>query len=120
MPYPVRRIPNPNRVRGAAGRAHAPRSNLDQPVVTMPQLFESPEQQHLILELLARRQWFEPKKLSEIEEVISKAGPGTLPEVTLIRAGLISEQEVTNLYAEDLFLPAIHSNVEAGEVDKEV
>ena len=68
----------------------------------------------LILELLARRNWFQPKQLEKIEEAISKAGSGTLPEATLIRGGYISEQEVTRIYGEDLFLPVISSNVEAG------
>ena len=74
----------------------------------------------LILELLSRRNWFPPKQVEKIEEAIGKAGSGTLPEATLIRGGYISEQEVTRIYGEDLFLPVISSNVEAGAIDKEV
>ncbi len=74
----------------------------------------------LILELLSRRNWFPPKQVEKIEEAIGKAGSGTLPEATLIRGGFISEQEVTRIYGEDLFLPVISSNVEAGAIDKEV
>ena len=52
--------------------------------------------QPLILELLARRNWFEPKRLEEIEETLQKAKAGTLAEVALIRGGYISEQEVAS------------------------
>ena len=45
------------------------------------------------------------QRLDEIEETLQKAKAGTLPEVALIRAGYISEQEVASIYAEDLFLP---------------
>ena len=76
--------------------------------------------QPLILELLARRNWFKPKQLEEIEEMLQKAGPGTLPEVALIRAGHISEQEIATIYAEDLFLPVISQQLEAGAIDKEL
>ncbi|MGP0063255.1 MAG: GspE/PulE family protein [Isosphaeraceae bacterium] len=86
----------------------------------MASAYAETETQPLILELLARRSWFKPKQLEEIEETLHKAGAGTLPEVTLIRAGYISEQEITSLYAEDLFLPVIRNNVEAGAVDKEI
>jgi type IV pilus assembly protein PilB len=86
----------------------------------MPSVFEANATRPLILELLSRRDWFKPKQLEEIEEAVGKASPGTLPEVALIRGGYIAEQEVTSLFAEDLFLPAIRSNVEAGEIDKSV
>jgi type IV pilus assembly protein PilB len=82
--------------------------------------FEDKEIQPLILELLSRRNWFEPKKLDEIEETLSKTRASTLPEVTLIRGGFISEQEITRLYAEDLFLPTLQGNLEGGAVDKEL
>src|SRR5262249_17468428 len=42
------------------------------------------------------------------------------PEVALIRGGFISEQEIAGVYAEDLFLPTIQSNLEAGTIDKEL
>ena len=71
----------------------------------MNSVFDTTSVQPLILELLSRRNWFEPKQLEEIEELLEKAKPGTLPEVVLIRAGYISDQEVASLYAEDLFLP---------------
>jgi type IV pilus assembly protein PilB len=82
--------------------------------------YEDIATQPLILELLSRRNWFPPKQFEQIEEVISKAGSGTLPEAALIRGGYISEQEITRIYGEDLFLPVLSSNVEAGAVDKEV
>ncbi len=86
----------------------------------MSNAFADTETQPLILELLARRNWFKPKQLEEIEELLRKSKANTLPEVALIRAGHISEQEVTNIYAEDLFLPTIRNNLEAGVIDKEV
>jgi type IV pilus assembly protein PilB len=78
------------------------------------------ETQPLILELLARRNWFKPKQFEEIEEALRRSGAGILPEVALIRGGYIAEQEVAGIYAEDLFLPVIRSSVEAGAVDKDV
>jgi type IV pilus assembly protein PilB len=86
----------------------------------MSTVFETSVSRPLILELLARRNWFEFKQLNEVEEAIGKAGAGVLPEVALIRGGYIAEQEITSLYAEDLFLPAVLSDVEAGEVDPTV
>ncbi len=86
----------------------------------MATLYKETETQPLVLELLARRNWFTAKQLDQIEETLRKAGSGTLSEVALIRAGHISEQEITNLYAEDLFLPVIRNNIEAGVVDKEI
>ena len=75
----------------------------------------------LILDLLARRNWFDSRRLDEIEETLQKAKPGTLAEVTLIRAGYISEQEIASIYAEDLFLPMINSNSRSRcSVDKEL
>ncbi len=76
--------------------------------------------QPLILELLSRRNWFDPQRLEQIEETLQKAKAGTLSEVALIRGGFISELEVAGVYAEDLFLPIIRSDVEAGAVDKEL
>ncbi len=76
--------------------------------------------QPLIIELLSRRNWFEPKRLGEIEEVLQKSKPGSLAEVTLIRAGYISEQEVASVYGEDLFLPTIQSTLDAGALDKDL
>jgi hypothetical protein len=86
----------------------------------MVSLHDEIETPPLILELLARRNWFKPKQLEEIEETLHRVGYSTLPEVALIRGGFIAEQEVAGLYAEDLFLPVIHSSVEAGAVDKEI
>ena len=86
----------------------------------MANSYEDIATQPLIIELLSRRNWFQPKQLEQIEEAITKAGSGALPESVLIRGGHISEQEVTRIYGEDLFLPVISSNVEAGAVDKEV
>jgi type IV pilus assembly protein PilB len=86
----------------------------------MVSVFAETGTQPLILELLARRNWFKPKQLEDIEEALHRAGAGILPEVTLIRGGYISEQEITSLYAEDLFLPVVRNNMEAGVVDKEI
>ena len=46
-----------------------------------------------------------PKVLDELEEVIGKAGADASPELVLIKGGYISDKEIANLYAEDLFLP---------------
>ncbi len=86
----------------------------------MSNVYGETDAQPLILELLTRRNWFKPKQLEEIEELLHKSKANVLPEVTLIRAGHISEQEISNLYAEDLFLPAIRNDLEAGVFDKEV
>src|SRR4029077_9359189 len=86
----------------------------------MATLYAETETQPLILELLARRNWFKPKQLEEIEEALHKAPAGTLTEVALIRGGYISEQEIASIYAEHLFLPVIRNNMEAGVVDKEI
>ena len=60
----------------------------------MANVFGDTETQPLILELLSRRNWFKPKQLEEIEETAPQGRAGTLPEVALIRAGHISEQEI--------------------------
>ena len=86
----------------------------------MSNVFGDTDTQPLILELLSRRNWFKPKQLEEIEDLLHKSKANSLPEVALIRAGHISEQEIANLYAEDLFLPAIRNDLEAGVIDKEV
>jgi type IV pilus assembly protein PilB len=86
----------------------------------MPNYFAETPVRPLILELLSRRNWFDPQRLVEIEETIRKAKAGTLSEVALIRAGHISEQEVASVYADDLFLPVVNSNIEAGAVEKEL
>jgi len=86
----------------------------------MPNLFADSTVQPLILELLSRRNWFSPQRLEQVEETLQKAKAGTLSEVAMIRAGFISDQEVAGVYAEDLFLPLIQNDVEAGTVDKEL
>jgi type IV pilus assembly protein PilB len=86
----------------------------------MPNYFAETPVRPLILELLSRRNWFDPQRLVQIEETIRKAKAGTLSEVALIRAGHISEQEVASVYADDLFLPVVNSNIEAGAVEKEL
>ena len=75
--------------------------------------------QPLILELLTKRNRFDSKQLFKIEEALRGAGAGTLPEAALIRGGFISDLEVANIFAEDMFLTAIDGNVEADRVDKE-
>jgi type IV pilus assembly protein PilB len=82
--------------------------------------FQDTDTQPLIMELLSRRNWFKPKQLEEIENLLRKCKANTLPEVALIRAGHISEQEIASIYAEDLFLPAIGDNLEAGEIDPKI
>ena len=47
-------------------------------------------------------------------------GAGTLPEATLIRGGFITDREIANIYSEDLFLPAMTGDGEAGAVDKKL
>jgi type IV pilus assembly protein PilB len=86
----------------------------------MSNVFGDTDTPPLILELLSRRNWFKPKQLEEIEDLLYKSKSNSLPEVTLIRAGHISEQEVADLYAQDLFLPAIRNTLEADVIDKEV
>src|SRR6516164_4426190 len=86
----------------------------------MAELLSDTGVQPLILELLSRRNWFDAERLEEIGQSLQKAKPGTLSEVTLIKAGFISEQEITSVYAEDLFLPVVTSTVEASPVDKEL
>ena len=86
----------------------------------MAELLTDTGVQPLILELLSRRNWFDAQRLEEIEQTLQKAKPGTLSEVTLIRAGFISEQEIASVYAEDLFLPVVNSTVEACPVEKEL
>jgi type IV pilus assembly protein PilB len=86
----------------------------------MRSVFEATASEPLILELLRRRKWFEPQKLSRVEEVLRAAGAGTLPEAALIGSGWISEQEIVTLYAEDLFLPAIRNTIESAAVDSDL
>jgi type IV pilus assembly protein PilB len=86
----------------------------------MAELLTDTGVQPLILELLSRRNWFDPQRLEEIEQTLQKAKPGMLAEVTLIRAGFISEQEVAGIFAEELFLPVVNSSVEVCPVDKEL
>jgi type IV pilus assembly protein PilB len=86
----------------------------------MSNAFADTDAPPLILELLSRRNWFKPKQLEEIEDLVYKSKANTLPEVALIRAGHISEQEIANIYAEDLFLPSIRNSLEAGAIDMDV
>ena len=86
----------------------------------MTTAFADTEAPPLILELLSRRNWFKPKQLEEIEELLQKSKANTLPEVALIQAGHITEQDVAKIYAEDLFLPSIGNISDAGAIDTEV
>jgi type IV pilus assembly protein PilB len=74
----------------------------------------------LILDILARRKYFEPKLLDELEELVGKAGTDASPELVLIKGGYISDKEIASLYAEDLFLPLMPNHFATGEVDKEL
>ncbi|APW64144.1 GspE/PulE family protein [Paludisphaera borealis] len=67
--------------------------------------FELTHSQPLILELLARRGRFDSKQIEELEELLVKASPGSLPEAVLIRAGRVSDAEVARIYADDLLIP---------------
>ena len=53
----------------------------------MSSVFDTTGVQPLILELLGRRNRFEPKQLEELGEQLGKAGPGTIPEAFLIKGG---------------------------------
>jgi type IV pilus assembly protein PilB len=74
----------------------------------------------LILDILARRKYFEPRLLDELEELIGKAGADASPELVLIKGGYITDTEIAALYAEDLFLPLMPNHFATGEVDKEL
>ena len=50
----------------------------------------------------------------------SSAGPGIMPELVLIKGGYISDVEIASLYSEELFLDLIPSELESGEVDKDL
>ena len=86
----------------------------------MNSVFDTTGTQPLILELLARRNRFEPKQLEEFGELMEKAGPGTVPEVLLIKGGYLADQEIASVYAEDLFLPIVPQLAEGTEIDKEL
>jgi type IV pilus assembly protein PilB len=74
----------------------------------------------LILEMLERRNWFDRKKLDEIQALLRNLPANVLSELALIRSGHISDLEIASLYAEDLALPLVPSTLEAGEVDMEL
>src|SRR4051794_34229829 len=86
----------------------------------MSTLFSSTHTQPLILEILDRHNWFEPKRFSELTELVGKTSPGNPPEAILIRGGYISDREVASLYVEDLFLPEISGDLLTAEVDKDL
>ncbi|MGA7496669.1 MAG: GspE/PulE family protein [Isosphaeraceae bacterium] len=86
----------------------------------MNSVFDTTSVQPLILELLARHNRFQPKQLEEIGELLGKANPGAILEVVLIKGGYLSDQEVANLYAEDLFLPLAVRRDASSEIDKEL
>ncbi|HWT83180.1 MAG TPA: ATPase, T2SS/T4P/T4SS family, partial [Candidatus Methylomirabilis sp.] len=86
----------------------------------MYSVFDTTGTQPLILELLARRNRFEPKQLEEFAELMDKAGPGTVPEVWLIKGGYLADQEIASVYEEDLFLPLVPQLAEGTEIDKEL
>ena len=73
----------------------------------MATVFELADVRSLILDILDRRNWFDSKQFDEIEEQFERAGPGTSPEVFLVKGGYISDQEIAKLYAEELFLPLV-------------
>ena len=67
-----------------------------------------------------RRNWLEPKQIDEIEEQLQRAGSAASPEVVLIKGGYITDREIASLYSEELFLDLVPSDLESGEVDKEL
>jgi len=67
--------------------------------------FELTDSQPLILELLTRRGRFDPKQIEELEELLARAGPGSLPEAVLIREGRVGDEEVARIYADELLIP---------------
>ncbi|WP_165220496.1 GspE/PulE family protein [Aquisphaera insulae] len=76
--------------------------------------------QPLILELLSRSERFDLKHVETLGEIVEKAGPGHLPEVTLIRGGHIADREVADIYADDLFLPRAPQLADPSAIDKEL
>src|SRR3954454_19312553 len=86
----------------------------------MATVFELTAARPLILDLLARRNWLEPRQLDELEGLIGKDGPSVSPEDTLVRGVYISDREIAGLYAEELFLPLLPDPIEGREVDKEL
>ena len=86
----------------------------------MNSVFDSTSVQPLILELLARRNRFEPKQLQEFAEMIEKAGATTLPEVTLVKAAHLEDQEIADIYVEDLFLPLAPRRDDPSEIDRDL
>ena len=74
----------------------------------------------LILEMLERRNWFDRKKLDEIQALLRNLPANVLSELALIRSGHISDQEIASLYAEDLALPLVSNTFDAGGVDMEL
>src|SRR5271157_6274738 len=85
----------------------------------MATVFELADVRSLILDILSRRNWFDSKQFDEIEEQFERAGPGTSPEIFLVKGGYISDQEIANLYAEELFLPLV-PNILDGPTDNEL
>src|SRR5271157_3716541 len=90
------------------------------PGIPMNSVFDTTGVQPLILEILARHNRFQPKQLEEIGELLGKANPGAILEAVLIKGGYLSDQEVANLYAEDLFLPLAARQDASSEIDKEL
>ena len=86
----------------------------------MATVFELADVRSLILDILSRRNRFDSKQLEEIEEQLERAGPGTSPEIFLVKGGYISDQEIANLYAEELFLPLVPNITLAGPPDSEL
>ena len=82
----------------------------------MATLFEIADVRSLILDILARHNWFDSKRFDEIEEQFERAGLGTSPEIFLIKGGYISDQEIASLYAEELFLPLVPNIILAGPI----
>src|SRR4051812_16923734 len=86
----------------------------------MATVFEFTGVRALILDILARRKYFEPKQLDDLEELIVKAGADASPELVLIKGGYITDQEIAKLYAEDLFLHLIPNHLVIGVIDKDL
>jgi type IV pilus assembly protein PilB len=81
-------------------------------------VIESIETQPLILEILARRGQLDPKQIEDMEGVLRRANPGTLPEAALIRAGMLVDEEIASIFVDELFLPMLPEPEPGAEIDR--
>ena len=87
----------------------------------MATVFELTDAHPLILDLLARRNWFEPRQLEEFEELIGKAGPGNFARGGPDQGRLhLRPGDRQPLRRGPLPPPDRPATIEAGEIDKEL